>query len=105
MFETVNKDLHYVNKWFIANKVVSLNRRKAKNIFFYKQGARDMIPLKLSTIAFNSIKIKREYFINFFGVIIDKNITWNKHIELVENKISEDICVLYKASHYLDKKV
>ena len=93
-----------MNEWFIANKVVSLNTRKTKNIFFYKQSARDMIPLKLFTITFNNIKIKRECFINFFGVIINENITWNNHIELVENKISENICTLYKALYYLDKK-
>ena len=34
----------------------------------------------------------------------DENITWNKHIELVENKISKNIGILYRASHYLDKK-
>ena len=37
--------------------------------------------------------------------MIDKNITWNKHIELVEDKISENIGIIYRASHDLDKKV
>ena len=62
------------------------------------------ILLRLPTITFNSIEIKHESFIKFLGVIIDKNITWNKHIELVEKKISKNIGTLYKASHYLDKK-
>ena len=60
--------------------------------------------LRLPTITFNSIKIKHESSVKFLGVIIDENITWNKHIELVENKISKNIGILYKPSHYLDKK-
>ena len=60
--------------------------------------------MRLPTITFNSIKIKRESLIRFLGVIIDENITWNKHIEFVENKISNNIGIIYRASHYLDKK-
>ena len=94
-----NKNIN-VNEWFMANKL-SLNSGKTKYIFFHKQGARDSIPLRLPTITFNSIEIKRESFI-----IIDENITWNKYIELVENKISKNIgIILYRSSHYLDKKV
>ena len=88
LFETVNKELHYVNKWFLANKL-SLNAGKTKYLFFHKQSARDSILLRLPTITFNSIKIKRESFIKFLGELIDEKITWNKHIELVENEISK----------------
>ena len=35
LFETVNKELHYANKWFIAN---TLNAGKTKYLFFrYKK--------------------------------------------------------------------
>ena len=86
LFETVNKELHYVNEWLMANKL-SLNAGKTEYLFFDKQNAPDNIPLRLTTITFNIIKIKRESFIKFLGEIVDENITWNKHIELVENKI------------------
>ena len=48
----------------------------------------DSIPLRLPTLTFNSIEIKRESSAKFVGVIIDENMIWNKHIGLVENKIS-----------------
>ena len=64
----------------------------------------DSIPLRLPTLTFNSIEIKRESSVKFVGVIIDENITWNKYIELVENKISKNTGILYRASHYLDRK-
>ena len=103
LFETVNKEVHYVNEWFVANKL-SLNTGKTKYLFFHKQSARNSIPLRLPTITFNSTKIKRESFIKFLGVVIGEDITWNKHIEFVEDKISKNIGILYRASHYLDKK-
>ena len=70
----------------LTNKL-SLNAGKTK-LFVHKLSACDSIPLRLPTITFNSIEIKRESA-KFLGVIIDENITWNKHIELVENKISK----------------
>ena len=43
--------------------------------------------------------------IKFLGVILDENINWNRHIELVENKISRNIGILYRALLYLDKEI
>ena len=65
---------------------------------------RDSLPSQLPTMAFNNIEIKRENSIKFLGVSIDENLTWKNHIEVVENKISKNIGVLYRASHLLDFK-
>ena len=64
----------------------------------------DSLPLQLPTMTFNNIEIKRENSAKFLDVIIDKNLTWKNHIEVVENKISKNIGVLYRASHLLDIK-
>ena len=81
----------------------SLNTGKTKYLFFHKPSACDSIPLRLPTITFNNIEIKRESSVKFLGVIIDENITWNKHIELVENKISK-IWVYYIGLHIIQIK-
>ena len=60
--------------------------------------------LQLPSMTFNNIEIKRENPIKFLGVIIDENLTWKNHIEVIENKISKNIEVLYRASHLLDFK-
>ena len=93
MFETANKKLHYVNESFIPNK---LNLLTPEKIYLREQSPCDSFPLRLHTITFYSIEIKRQSFIYHLGVlIIDENITWNKHIELVENKISKNmVCYL-----------
>ena len=49
-----------------------------------------MPPLQL-----NSNIIKRE---NSLGTILDKHLTWKKHIQLIESKVSRNNGVLYKIS-------
>ena len=79
---------HYVNEWFITNKL-SLNAAKTKHLFLHRQSSRYGITLRLPTITFSSIDKKGESFIKFIEATIDGNITWNKYIELVENKTSK----------------
>ena len=64
----------------------------------------DSLPLQLPVMTLNNIEIKRENSVKFLGVIMDENLTWKNHIEVVENKISKNIGVLYRASHLLDFK-
>ena len=61
----------------------------------------DYVPLHLPTPTFNNIKVKRENYVKFLGVIIDENL---KHTEVTKNKISKNIGVLYRASHLLNFK-
>ena len=38
------------------------------------------------------------------GIVIDENITWNDHIDIVEKQISKSIVTLYEAKFVLDQK-
>ena len=62
-------------------------QKKNKNVLFHKVLMCDSLPSQLPTMTFNNIEIKRENSIKFLGVIIDENLTWKSHIEVVENKI------------------
>ena len=64
----------------------------------------DSLPLQLPAMTLNNIEIKRENSVKFLAIIIHENLTWKNHIEVVENKISKNIGVLYRASHLLDFK-
>ena len=103
LFQIVNSELKLVSEWFLANKL-SLNAKKTKYVLFHKVSMCDSLLSQLPTMTFNNIEIKRENSIKFLGVIIDENLTWKNHIEVVENKISKNIGVLYRASHLLDFK-
>ena len=47
-------------------------------------------------IIYNST-IKREYDIKFIGVILDENLTWRKHINIIENKILKNLGLLLQS--------
>ena len=64
----------------------------------------DSVPLQLPTMTFNNIEIKRKDSVKFLGVIIDENLSWKNHIEVIENKISENIGVLTGLFIYLISK-
>ena len=101
MFETVNNELELVNDWFIANKL-SLNIKKTKYILFCKNSTIDDLPLRLPNLTINNAIIKRVFHASFLGVIIDESLNWNKHIKTIENKVSKNLGILYKAKQYLN---
>ena len=51
----------------------------------------------------NGSELKREYQLKFLGVILDENMTWKKHIVLIENKISKNIGIMYKVKLLLNQ--
>ena len=103
LFETVNKELNNVSEWFKANKL-SLNTKKTEYTFFHKLSKKGNIPLLLPKLKMDNSIIKRTDQIKFLGVIIDENITWNNHINIIENKISKNIGAMHRAKFLLDKR-
>ena len=78
-------------------------QKKAKYVLFQKVTMCDSLSLQQQTMTYNNIEI-RKTSVKFLSVIIDENVTWKNHIEVVENKISKNIGVLYRTSHLLDFK-
>ena len=103
LFRTMNAELSHLNDWFCANKL-SRNTDKTKYVLFRKAKSKDNLPLVLPGFFINDVKIKSENSLKFLGVMIDENVTWKTHVELVENKISKSIGILYKASRSLNSK-
>ena len=98
LFEIAKQELSQINDWFLANKL-SLNVEKTKYMFFHKRIEQENIVLKLPLLQLNSNIIKKENSLKFLGVILDEHLTWKKHIQLIENKVSKNVGVLYKASN------
>ena len=40
----------------------------------------------------------------FLGLMVDKNLNWSNHSKIIENKIFENILLLYKAKIYLNQE-
>ena len=78
----MNAEPKHLNYWFCANKL-SLNTDKTKSVLFHKA---------------KRLEVKN------LGVMIDENLTWKTHVELVENEISNSVGILSKASRSLNSK-
>ena len=101
LFSTMNHELTYFQTWFNANKL-SLNVTKTKYSFFHPLSRADQIPLRLPELKINNVRIERETTTKFLGVLLDENMTWRNHIACVENKITKNLGLLYKARHLLN---
>ena len=101
LFETANQELSQINDWFLANKL-SLNVEKTKYMLFHICIDQENIPSKFPLLQLNSNIIERENSLKFLGVIRDKHLTWKKHIQLIENKVSKNVGVLYKVSKLIN---
>ena len=95
LFEVTNQGLSQINYCFFANKLY-LKVGKTKYMLFHKLTDQENIPLELPSLQMNGNRIERENSLKFLGVILDEHLTWEKHIQLTENKFSKNIGVLYK---------
>ena len=102
LFQTANIELEKIAIWFQADKL-SLNESKTKFTLFHKSWDKDNLPLKLPILKINNFEIKRTTSIKLLGIMVDENLTWNDHIHILENKLSKNIGLLYRAKPYLDK--
>ena len=94
-------ELNKVFKWFNA-KGLSLNKDKTKYTLFHKAREKGNIPLKLPSLFMSDKEIKRITSVKYLGVLIDGHLTWKEHITVIENKVSKNIGVLYRARRVLD---
>ena len=85
LFATVNEELININDWFMANKL-SLNVGETKCSLFHKPSRVNDLSLQLPKLSINNQEIKRTCYPKFFGVILDENLEWKKHLKYTENK-------------------
>ena len=76
-------------------------------MLFHKLTDQDDIPLKLLSLQLNGNWdwiIERENSLKFLGLIRDEHLTWKKHIQLTENKVSKNVGVLYKTIKLINSR-
>ena len=96
----INRELKKANIWLKLNKL-SLNTQKTKLMLFHrKQKHLDKI-----NVVINGIKINNVTAFNFLGIMLDENLSWKSHIELVGNKISKVTGILYKLKNVFHENV
>ena len=96
LFETANHKLNQINDCFLANKP-SLDVEK-KYVLFHELTDQHDIPLKLLSLQLNGNIIERKK-LSLINIQLGK-----KHKQLIENKVSKNVGVLYKTSKLINSK-
>ena len=93
---TLNRELGKLFVWFSVNKL-SLNLSKMNYILFRNRSADTDL-----NICINTINVTRVQSSKFLGIIIDENLNWKPHIQLVKSKLSKTLSIIYKASKLIN---
>lgn len=91
-----NCKLSSISNYF-SGKTLLLNPEKTNFIWFRTQQNRNVT---LPIIKINDQQIKHVDKIKFLGLMLDKNLTWNSHIQHINNKISSGLYALKSVSKY-----
>ena len=94
--DIINAELAKFSIWFEVNKL-SLNISKSKFIVFCS--ARKQTPIPLIQIDNNVIECVENF--NSLGLIINKQLKWNDHIDYIVLKISRIIGVLTRLKNHI----
>ena len=94
----IEEDLKILEDWFTANKL-TLNLNKTVSMLFSRKKSNEILKLNVG-----KIDIPQVHEVKFLGVWVDSNLTWNKHINTLENKIKQNRHLLRNAKYLLDKQ-
>ena len=93
MESQVNFELQKVYNWLASNRL-SLNMDKSK--FMLISNKKRIFPLSLNI---NELQLKECDSYKYLGIFIDKNLTWQAHVQYISIKISKACGALSKLRH------
>ena len=91
----INTELIKINQWFEINQL-SLNCKKTNYMLFTNERQNYNINLKTGQNVLNQVNSTK-----FLGVFIDSKLSWNIHIQSLNNKVTKSLAVLYKVRKLL----
>ena len=94
----LNADLTNLAKWF-NNNYLTLNTSKSK--FALSGGDRRLQTCQGIKLVIDHENLECEDSIKYLGVVIQKNLTWNDHIESLIAKVNQRIGLVNHIKHLL----
>ena len=95
----LNDELEKISYWLLVNKL-SLNKLNTKFMLFHQPQKRVTIP----KLTINNTLIECVDEFNYLGLIINKHLKWNSHVNKIDNKMSQTIGVINKLKHLIPQK-
>lgn len=99
LIEMVNNELNNVHGWITANKL-TLNINKTKYLIHQRN---KNVPRNTDPINIGNTIVTEEENTTFLGVVVDRQLTWNSHIQSVSSKISKQCGILYLTRNCFNK--
>ena len=90
LFNNINYEMDILFNWLSAN-MLSINLKNANYILFHHPNKNIDCDYHLYI---NIILINRVTFCRFLGILLDENITWEVHINLIQSKVSKNCGIL-----------
>ena len=98
--QDITNELENITLWLKRNKL-SLNVQKTKLMIFHRKQKQ----INELNILIDGIAIERVESFNFLGLIIDEGLSWKKHTDVVKNKISKVVGILYRLNNIFPKNI
>ena len=99
--EIFNRELVKISSWLNANKLL-INVTKTNYMIF---GPRIMTNRFDINLVLNQTSLSRVFSIKFLGFIIRDNLSWDKHINWISNRICKLIGILYKLKNKFTRDI
>ena len=90
--------LNNINEW-MENNSLALNTQKSTYMVFKRKQNR--IVSVEDSVRVNGTSLERVECMKFLGVTLDENLLWNKHVNIINNKISKYVLIFYRLRNSL----
>ena len=90
---TVNSELKKLYLWLVSNKL-TLNNKQTNFVIFhpYQKSVDYLSQLKiLDTDTNQYVSLEMKNYVEYLGILIDKNLSWKIHIDNVATKLSKTV--------------
>lgn len=94
----INHDLNKIYDWLNFHKL-SLNMEKTSYMIISLKPLQNVSP----DVILNGIKITKSNCYKYLGVIIDENLTFNRHLEYIQKKLYKKLGVFKRINNKLSK--
>ena len=96
--DVLSKDLAHLASWLVHNNL-QLNLNKTKLMCFSRKGRKS--EANNLDICISNTTLEKCEEVKFLGVIVDRNLTWESHIQLVRRKCLFGLFTLRRVRKYL----
>ena len=104
---TVNIELRHLYDWLTASKL-TLNIKKSNFVIFHSYQKRLAYQPKIRIFDNERnkyVNLECKDYIKYLGILIDKNLSWKHHIDVIATKISKSVGLIAKLRPFVPRSI